>query len=198
MILNNSSPDRPLTQTQRWSTLFTIILALVMLGFGLNMRAQITGAVAAYEDTRIGIRLNYPEGWLLDTNSSDYVFRIRDMTRAGFKTTIQISVRPVSSATTERNVADQLARSRVLTLQDYRVLNIGMGTLGEIPVEIVRYTYNDQSTSPFLQSFSTVVEGLDILTIQRGQAIIISFRAEADSFDDEYPIFETFLNDLEF
>jgi len=198
MILNNSSPDRPLTQTQRWSTLFTIILALVMLGFGLNMRAQITGAVAAYEDTRIGIRLNYPEGWLLDTNSSDYVFRIRDMTRAGFKTTIQISVRPVSSATTERNVADQLARSRVLTLQDYRVLNIGMGTLGEIPVEIVRYTYNDQSTSPFLQSFSTVVEGLDILTIQRGQAIIISFRAEANSFDDEYPIFETFLNDLEF
>ncbi|MAU09705.1 MAG: hypothetical protein CL607_07790 [Anaerolineaceae bacterium] len=198
MILNNPSPGRPLTQTQRWSTLFTIILALVMLGIGLNMRAQITGAVAAYEDTRIGIRLNYPEGWLLDTNSSDYVFRIRDMTRAGFKTTIQISVRPVSSATTERNVADQLARSRVLTLQDYRVLNIGMGTLGEIPVEIVRYTYNDQSTSPFLQSFSTVVEGLDILTIQRGQAIIISFRAEADSFDDEYPIFETFLNDLEF
>lgn len=198
MILNTPSPGRPLTQTQRWSTLFTIILALVMFGFGLNMRAQITGAVAAYEDTRIGIRLNYPEGWLLDTNSSDYVFRIRDMTRAGFKTTMQISVRPVSSATTERNVADQLARSRVLTLQDYRVLNIGMGTLGEIPVEIVRYTYNDQSTSPFLQSFSTVVEGLDILTIQRGQAIIISFRAEANSFDDEYPIFEAFLNDLEF
>lgn len=198
MILNTPSPGRPLTQTQRWSTLFTIILALVMFGFGLNMRAQITGAVAAYEDTRIGIRLNYPEGWLLNTNSSDYVFRIRDMTRAGFKTTIQISVRPVSSATTERNVADQLARSRVLTLQDYRVLNIGMGTLGEIPVEIVRYTYNDQSTSPFLQSFSTVVEGLDILTIQRGQAIIISFRAEANSFDDEYPIFEAFLNDLEF
>ena len=198
MILNNPSPGRPLTLTQRWSTLFTVLLAIGMFGLGLVLRAQITGAVAEYEDTRIGIRLTYPEKWLQDTNSGDYVFRVRDMTRAGFRTTIQISVQPVSSLTTERNVADQLARSRVLTLQDYRVLSISQSTLRDIPIEIVRYTYNDQSTSPFLQSFSTVVEGQDILTIQRGQAIIISFRAAADSFENEYPVFDAFLSDLEF
>ncbi|QPC81240.1 hypothetical protein G4Y79_16185 [Phototrophicus methaneseepsis] len=193
-----TSGNEGLSQKQRWATLFTIIAGIALLLFGLIMRGQIVNAEAQYSDTRIGLRLSYPHGWLLDTAADEYVFRVRNMTRPGFKTTIQISVRPVSAATTERNVADQLARTRALSLQDYRVLSISSTTLNDIPVQAMSYTYSDQNTSPFLQSFSTVVEGLDILTIQRGQAIIITFRAEASDFEEEYIHFEQFLNTLEF
>lgn len=198
MIIETFTDGGELAPRQRWATVFTLVVGIVMLILGLIMRVQIVGAVSEYSDTRIGIRVNYPERWLLDTSGEEYVFRVRDMTRAGFKTTIQISVRPVSAATTERNVADQLSRSRALSLQDYRVLSISSSTLDEVPVQMMSYTYSDQNTSPFLQSFSTVVEGLDVLTIQRGQALIITFRAEASDFDEEYVRFEQFLNSLEF
>ena len=60
------------------------------------------------------------------------------------------------------------------------------------------YVYVAADDNPFLQTHPNRRRGLDILTIRRGQAIIITFLSDAHTFDDNLPIFERFLDDLEF
>jgi hypothetical protein len=60
------------------------------------------------------------------------------------------------------------------------------------------YTYVSGDPNPFLQSVPTVVEGLDILTIKRGQAVIVTFLSEAPAYEQNLPLFNQFLSNLEF
>lgn len=187
-----------LTLRQRWAHYLTVFAALSLVIGGLALRSQIQNAVTLYVDTRIGIAAAYPANWLIETNVDDIAFRVRNMAVAGYKSNIQISVRPVSSETTERNIADQLALERSLVLTDYRVISVEDFDLNGLPAQAITYTYASQESSPFLQGIPIVVEGLDILLIQREQAIIITFRAQAQSFDSERHYFDRFLQNLEF
>jgi hypothetical protein len=56
----------------------------------------------------------------------------------------------------------------------------------------------DSGGGAFLESVPVVVQGLDILTFEGDQAIIITFLSDADDFDDNLAIFERLLNDFEF
>lgn len=185
------------TLRQRQANVLTFAVAILLFAVGLNLRQFALTAVVSYSDIQAGITAFYPRNWLLDTGD-EYIFRVRDMTRAGYRTTIQISVQPVSQATTERNIADRLALTRarftgytVLTVEPY-VLREGM------VAQAVSYAYVDQETSPFLQGIPEVVVGRDILVITRGQALIITFRAAASAYEQELPRFEQFLQTLEF
>lgn len=196
-LIEINAPKNELTLLQRWSNTIAILLALVLLVLGLNWKQQLTTSASTYTNPRAGISVSYPQRWLLDTDG-DYVFRIRDVTRRGFKTTIQVSVRPTSPDTTERNIIDTLNLSRA-AITDYFVQTIEPFTLRETDDALsIFYTYVDREANPLLESVATVVLGQDIITIQRGQAIIITFRAEADAFNEEYEQFEKFLRSLRF
>jgi hypothetical protein len=183
---------------QRWANVLALALAIAMFLYGVNLRQTTLDATVLYSNIRAGISALYPRNWLLDTRG-DYVFRVRDMSRVGFKTTIQISVQPVSADMEARNVADHLALTRARTFTDYTVLSVEPYALGEdTNARAVAYTYVSRETSPFLQGIPDVVVGLDILTLTRGQAIIITYRAEASVYDRELSRFQQFLKTLEF
>ena len=187
-----------LTQRQRWSHYFVFIYALFALFVGFNLRNATLDATVVYTNSQVGIRALYPQRWLIDT-SADYVFRVRDVTQLGFKTTMQVDVQPVTINTSARNLLDTLTLNRMQTLSLYSILENTPYTLpnGQEATQM-RYVYVEGSDNPFLESVPTVVEGQDILTIRRGQAIIITFLSDSRNFDTNYPIFERFLDDLEF
>jgi hypothetical protein len=186
------------TPRQRWSNVLTFAVALVLFGFGVSLRQSALTATVPYTDIQAGITAFYPENWLLDT-APDYIFRVRDTTRQGYKTTIQISVQPASASTTERNIADRLSNARARTFTGYNVLAVEPYELRDgIEAQAVSYSYVSQEASPFLQGIPGVVVGIDILTITRGQALIMTFRAEASIYDQEFARFEQFLDTLEF
>jgi hypothetical protein len=185
---------------QRWAHVFTIIIGILVFTIGLNVRNSALTATTVYENLQAGILAYYPYGWLLDTQGGEeYVFRVRDMTRGGFKTTIQISVQPVSDETTPRSIADRLAFRRARTYTDYNVLSTEDYALRtDLTAQAVSYTYTTRETSAFLQGIPDVVRGQDLLTISRGQALIITFRAEASVYESEYRRFRQFLRQLSF
>lgn len=190
--------NNELSFAQRWSHYLTLTISALGIIYALNLQNQTLNAVVPYTNVQAGISAFYPADWLLDTRG-EYVFRVRDMSQPEFNTTIQVSVRPVSEDTTERNVLDSLSLNRSQTLTDYTILttedfNLPDETIGRS----MRYVYVFRDPSPFLESIPVVVSGIDILTIQRGQAIIISFRADADNFDSQFSLFESFLNTLNF
>jgi len=197
-LIEVSEQSAELTQRQRWSHYFVFIYALIALFIGINLRDATLNASVVYVNNEAGIRALYPQHWLIDT-SGDYVFRVRDLTQIGFKTTIQVDVQPVTINTSARNLLDTLTLNRSNTLSGYRVLSSTPYTLpNDQEATETSYVYVASGDNPFLQSIPTVVEGVDILAIRRGQAIIISFLSDADTFDDNLPIFERFLDDLEF
>lgn len=187
-----------LSQAQRWANYLTLIIGIFSLFVGFNLRDSALNATTTYLNTQAGIQANYPRNWLLD-QSGDYVFRVRDMAQRGFKTSIQVGVRPVSPDNTERNVLDALALSRVQPLAAYSVIGIEDYVLAdETPAIWVISTFVDTQLDPFLQGTPTSVEGVDVIAIKRGQAIIITFLSDTQFFEQNLPIFRQFLNELEF
>ena len=197
-VIEIISESEDLTLRQRWANVFTILLCILMMLLGLNLRNQTLTATTFYESPQAGISAQYPQNWLIDTDGS-YVFRVRDMSRTGFKTTFLVTVQPVGADAQERNLADRLSLDRIVDFTDYRVQPLEMYDFADgRDAQALNYTYVATDASPFLQSVPTVVRGLDILTISGGQAIIITFRADADNFEEELPRFEQFLRQLEF
>ncbi len=191
--------ERPLTRTQRWANMLAILTALAALAFGFLLRDQIVSSTETFRDLAAGILAQYPSGWLLDTEG-DYVFRARDPRSPSFRTTLQVAVEAIGADAAARNVLDNLTMERALTLAAYRTLT----TIPDYPLpdgeQATRldYVYVATEADPFLQSLPVVVYGVDIVSIKRGQAIIITFRVEADRFDEEFWRLERFLATLEF
>ncbi len=197
-VVEITSQRDELSLRQRWSDYIVLFLGLFSLFIGMNLRDGVLNATVVYSNNQAGIRAEYPENWLID-EQGNYIFRVRDVTQVGFKTTIQVAARPVSAITSTRNLIDALTLSRSQTLSSYTVFAIEPYVLpDEIEATAVTYTFVAAESDPFLQSIPVVVEGLDILTISRGQAIIITFLSDARTYDQNYPRFQQFLSSLEF
>jgi len=193
-----SQDENEITLRQRWSHILVLILSVIGFVIGINLKNSVVNATTFYTDAQAGITSEYPENWLIDTEG-DYVFRVRDVTQPGFKTTIQVAVRPVSDETQARNILDTLSLDRSQSLATYSILAREPFVLpGDVEALSMKYTFVSAETNPFLQSTPQVVTGLDILTIKRGQAIIITFLSETTTFEENFALFEQFLNKLEF
>ena len=197
-IVEVYTESMPSNRQQRWGHYLTLLVGLLALLYGLNMRSGALNATAVYTNAQAGIRAAYPLNWLLDEDG-DYVFQVRDMSRVGYKTTIRVATRPVSTSMSERNVLDSLNITRPLNLSTYTPLSFEAYTLpDESPGTAMTYSFVETETNPFLASVPVVVSGLDILTIRGGQALIITFRADAATFDEDIAVFNRFLRSLEF
>jgi len=198
-VVEVSGRQAELSRLQRWSHYVTAIAIVMIFIFGLNLRDRIRNATQQYTNVRAGIQVNYPRTWLIDESADDYIFRVQNMTRVGFKTSIQISVLPVGPDATVETVSTQLSLERADSLSTYRPLsNETTALVNDLPALQINYTFTALEQNPFLESLPIVVSAVDILLIRRGQAIVLTFHADARTFDDEYAIFERFVDSLEF
>ncbi len=191
--------DSELTYRQRASHYIALLFGLLMFLIGTNLRDSNLNATTLYTNVEAGIQMEYPKNWLIDS-LGDYIFRVRDVTKIGFKTTIQVSVRPIGTGTSTRSILDALTLNRSQILAAYNVLSVTDSFVlpDETVATLMNYTYADTESDPFLESIPTVVQGIDVLAIKRGQAIIITFLSDATTYQQDYPTFEQFLSSLEF
>lgn len=194
----NATTENQLTQRQRWSVYLSLVVLALGLYIGYTFKESALTQTVIYSNVEAGLTAFYPSGWLLDEDG-DYIFRVRDMTNRGFKTTIQVQTLPVSADIVERNLLDQLTLVRSQFLIDYNVLGYSDFELSNENTAIaMTYTFVSRETSPFLEGIPSVVIGLDVLTIQRGQALIITFRADSNIYQQELSVFNQFLDNLSF
>lgn len=186
------------TRSQRFGHYFALLSIILMLALGYNLRIGALNAITPYTNNEAGIRAEYPLGWLLDTRG-DYIFRVRDMARTGFKTTFQVSAYPLSRDMTARNVFDDLALRRAQTLPLYK----GFGSQnivvrGEEQAVQYEYTFVFVDPNPFVQSVPIAVIGRDILFIRSGQAIVVTLLSDSQSYTRDLMLFDNFLAALDF
>lgn len=187
-----------LTPNQRWSIALSYIVIIVGLLIGLSQRESALNRTSAYSNLEAGITARYPARWLLE-ESAAYIFRARDMSQRGFKTEIQVSSLPIGPDSAERNIFDRLSMRRAQVLTDYAVLEYGRYALSdETEALTMAYSFVARDANPFLDGSSAIVRGLDILTLRRGQALVISFRADSANYDDGLRTLAQFVETLEF
>ena len=192
------SPALPLTQRQRWSLILSYAAIALGLLAGMNQRDSALNAASMYSNDTAGITARYPARWLLE-ESGDFVFRVRDMAYRGFNTSIEVSTVAAGADASARSLFDQLSLARAQVLIDYTVLGYEAFALpDETIASAMAYTFVSREASPFLQGVSTVAQGLDILTVRRGQALIISFRADSRIYARELATLHTFIENLEY
>ena len=192
------SPALPLTQRQRWSLILSYAAIALGLLAGMNQRDSALNAASMYSNDTAGITARYPARWLLE-ESGDFVFRVRDMAYRGFNTSIEVSTVAAGADASARSLFDQLSLARAQVLIDYTVLSYEAFALpDETIASAMAYTFVSREASPFLQGVSTVAQGLDILTVRRGQALIISFRADSRIYARELATLHTFIENLEY
>ncbi len=199
MSLSEMAPQSLLmTRAHRWAQLLAIVTLFAGVGAGLVLKDQVLSSTVAFRDLAAGILARYPEKWLLDTQG-DYVLRVRDPAAGRFLTTLQVSVISIGQDAEARNVLDTLTLQRAQTLAAFRTLRAVPFTLpdGEAATRF-EYVYVAADANPFLEPIPVVVRGVDVVSIKRGQAIIVTFRVEADRFDDEVWRLDQFLASLEF
>jgi hypothetical protein len=198
-VIEISGSQQPeLTFRQRWSHYLVLIFSAVGLLIGFNLRESILGASIIYANPQAGITAEYPQNWLLDEADNSYIFRVRDIASTSFKTTIQVAARPVGPLTTPRIIFDSLTFERGQTL-GYNVISEEAYTLPDgTQTRAMIYSFVSSQTDPFLQAIDVVTQGIDILFIEREQAVIVTFLSDANTFNDNLPVLEQFLRSLTF
>ncbi len=187
-----------LTQRQRWSLSLSYLVIAFGLLVGINQRDSALNQANVYTNAEAGITAVHPARWLLE-ETGDFVFRVRDMSYRGFNTQIEVSTVAVGADNSARSVFDQLSLARAQALVDYRVLGYEEYALpAESSASSMAYSFVARDASPFLQGVSSVVSGLDILIVRRGQAVIVSFRADSRIYEREAATLRWFIENLEF
>lgn len=184
---------------QRWGNIFTIAFAILALVLALQIKNAAETATVIYSDPVAGITVHYPQGWQLDTDG-DAVLKVSNESAQGFKTSIEVRVQPLGVGLTERNLVDNLILNRSQTLASFDVLERESLTLGEDerPATSMVFTFVSGEDNPFLESLPLVVEGMDVITAQGGQALIVTFLSDASTYEDNFKTFQRFLNEIDF
>ncbi len=182
---------------QRWNTYLAAIVVLVALFFGMNMRRSALNATQTFEDLEAGVRAQVPFGWLIDAKSDEYVFRAEDPDALPFKTMLQVSVMTVGPDATPNLVLDLLNMQRAPRFSTYREIARFDETLRGDPAKRMVYAYTQDERNPFQASVPIVVQGVDVVVLRRGQAVIITYREERSDFEKNLGRFEDLLATVE-
>jgi len=186
------------TRSQRFSHYFTLLYCALALLIGVNLRDSSLYAVTVFTNREVGVTAYYPTNWLFSTPDG-VVLEVQDSQRLGYKTTIRIQVLPFADEMSPRNVIDTLALGRRTSLPFYKILSISDRPLQTDDITtVVEYTYVADLDDPFLQLVPSVVVGEDVVIVRRNQVILVSFVADADAYQQDYEVFQRFLETLDY
>jgi hypothetical protein len=186
-----------LSFTQRWTSYLALAMAAAVLFVGITLRDASLNATQTLENLEAGVRAQVPRGWLLDTQSSEYVFRAEDPDALPFKTVLQVSVLPVGPDSTPNLVLDLLNMQRAPRFSTYREIARTDEILRGEPAKRMVYAYTQDERNPFQATVPLVVQGVDVVVLRRSQAVIITYREERSAFDEHLYRFENLLRTVE-
>lgn len=196
-IAKGTSPPSDLTRNDRFAEVLVAILAVAALILGLSLRQQNMSQTWRYENREVGIEALYPAGWLVD-EGGDYVVRIRDPYARPFKTQYQIRIVPAGGQTSIRNVLDSLTLQRSTDLAAYRVFSVDEVPVGGAMLTQMNFAFVDADPNPFIQRLPVVVRGMDVVIRDGDRAIVVTYMAADDAFEENRVAFEHFLASLRY
>ncbi len=182
-------------QEPEWVVWLTV---LVLLAIGAAAGFVVTHRTATY--SQAGATFQYPADWIAWTDEDPAVIAAvgESIDRGPFSASVRIRRLPVSDiSTAAQNLGDLALKwsdSQAGALTGYRVLNIEPASVGGRSAVKLAYAYVADVGGP--RSLPIVARGEDILLMHGDQAQIITWRAAADDYDHQAPIWQRILASL--
>ena len=187
----------PLTFNQRWNTYLVLAMVVTAVALGMTLRRSAVNATQTFENLEAGVRAQVPVGWLMDSGGTEYVFRAQDPDALPFKTTLQVSVLPIGPDATPNIVLDLLFAERAPRFPLYTEVTRSPVTLRGGDAMRMVYAYAQIERNPFQAVVPLMIEGVDVVVLRRGQAVIITYREERSAFEANLYRFENLLQTVE-
>lgn len=193
-----STTDRiELNFSQRWNTYLALAATLAAVFLGITLKNNTLNATLEFENLEAGVRAQVPADWLIAASSDEFVLRAEDPNALPFKTLLQVSVLTVGTDATPNTVLDLLYMQRAPRFSTYREISREDAMLRGDAAKRMVYAYTQDERNPFLASVPIVVQGVDLVVLRRGQAVIITYREERSTFNQNLYRFENLLNTVE-
>ena len=193
-----TEPDEPLNRRQRWAGYLTVAVVLGGVVAGFSYRSNVIDAVFPFINREVGVRALYPARWLLEEGGTRFVLRATDPGALPYKTALQLRLIPIGEGARPAEILDLLDVDRAGRLPAYRSLGRSPITLGGLPGLQMTYAFAYTEPNPFLNTEPVTVRAVDIVVLRPGQAVVITYEAEAAAFERHRHYFTAFVRSLQF
>jgi RsiW-degrading membrane proteinase PrsW (M82 family) len=166
---------------------FAVLLVVGLLGWN----GAVNGSTAFNQG---GVSGAYP-AYYSDATGADEILRAADTLGTGAE--FVITRTPLAAGAAAGDVAGELAAQRATDFDGYKVLETGAAAVaGHTGVTTQRFAYVDSNN--LTNAVPELVEGLDYIFVDGGQATVVSMYTTPDDLDAVQPLFARFLNSLKF
>jgi hypothetical protein len=181
----------------RWADWAVVLVVVVALGLGLLLREMTLYRYDAFAVAGGDISGRVPANWLREY-SDDPLLQARDPRSGAFNTTLLLRTRPLAADMDPTLALQSLALERAGAVTAYETLETNEVAVGGRAAIQRTFTYVQADRNPYVDRLPVVVKGIDLALQDEGRAIIVTYLASVDTFDEGYRYYRDFVESIEF
>jgi len=161
-----------------------LIFVIVCLLIGWFIKAGVEGRTISFSDSKSGISLNYPAGWVTMPEEGAILAVINPQTPSTFSTRFTINTRHWNKALELGNFIVQFSAERGSSLSLYRIISMNPFELSNLKAMRVEYAYaiDPIGVRAGVTSFPKIVRAFDVIISKDDQMYIFTFAAEEKEY----------------
>lgn len=192
----SSSTTKTLSLGDRYSDLVVILLTVVALLAGWVFKSSVENRSIAFKSG--GFSAQTPQGWLTVEPSGNEILQVTDLSSSGFGTTYIVESLLIEKESTFSQAASLLTLDRGQKLTAYRVLDQKQVTISGKQAYEISYVFIESNPNLTHNIYPNIVRGMDIIFLNGDNAIVATFWAEKQSYENDLGRFQKFLGSLKF
>jgi hypothetical protein len=180
----------------RYSDWAVIVVTLVAVILGWLLMSSVQTRAVPFEAG--GVKGQMPAGWMTDQADKGVVLHTTELGGAGFGTSYQLEVVPVSGETSPSAVASFYSVNRAQNLNTVRVLDQQDVSINGHNGYKVTYAFVDANSDLTRVNVPVVVRGVDYFFVAGDHAVVVTYQASEDNYEADFGRFRRFLESLNF
>jgi hypothetical protein len=189
--------EKSIPRPPRWDPL-VLVVAVLSLCIGWLVRGHVAASVLPFSDSGSGISFSYPASWMSLPAGNTITTIMNPQSAGAYRSRITLTREETSppSAMLSAEKAFLVTRSQQFTL--YRLLDERDIDTGRVRIHEFTYAYAEDPfrDDPSRTSMPVIVKARDLLFTHKGSTYVITYSAEASSFDEALPSLRRLIESL--
>jgi PPE-repeat protein len=192
----STGKSQPLSHSARLSDLLVILITIIALLAGWLFKTSVENRSVSFDSA--GFSAQTPEGWLNVNPQGNEVLHVNELSSSGFGTTYIVESILIEKDSSFGQASSLLTLQRGQTLTAYRVLDQKEITVSGRQAYEISYVFVESNSNLTHNVFPNIVRGMDIIFLNGDHAMVATFWADKQSYDNDLGRFQLFLKSLKF
>ncbi|HCC79401.1 MAG: hypothetical protein A2X25_06745 [Chloroflexi bacterium GWB2_49_20] len=192
----SSRTSNTISLGDRFSDWAVIAIATIALLTGWFYKSSVENRSVPFEAS--GISAQTPQGWLMASTQGNEVLHVTDPTSGGFGTSYIVQNIPVEADSVVGQAVSLLTLQHGQALTAYRLLEQRQVTVSGKPAYELSYVFVESNPNLTHNEFPNIVRGMDYIFLTGDHAVVATYWADKQTFEDDLGRFQLFLKSLKF